>query len=225
MVDLYRPYEIQPDYPAALGLLSHLNAEELKELLNNDSRFDDMMKDVKQIRDLEAEKEVLMASNRSLAEFNLTKEPQLAEGKQHLQELSATGAALCQRIEGKVSELKQHTGDMTLETTLALLQTAAAESEEESEAIAEKFLDGNLDIDNFLEQFTARRKVMHLRRVKADKMTEILTRQRNASSAARSYTHHIAPSHIPLPPVTGSVPYPVPGVYMPMPGSYGSNVF
>jgi ESCRT-I complex subunit VPS37 len=49
MVDLYRPYEIQPDYPAALGLLSHLNAEELKELLNNDSRFDDVMKDVKQV--------------------------------------------------------------------------------------------------------------------------------------------------------------------------------
>lgn len=225
MVDLYRPYEIQPDYPAALGLLSHLNAEELKELLNNDSRFDDVMKDVKQIKDLEAEKEVLMASNRSLAEFNLTKEPQLAEGKQHLQELSETGAALCQRIESKVSELKQHSGDMTLETTLALLQTAAAESEEESEAIAEKFLEGDLDIDSFLEQFTAKRKVMHVRRVKADKMTEILTRQRNASSSARNYTHHIAPSYIPLPPVTGSVPYPVPGVYMPMPGSYGPNVF
>lgn len=49
MVDSYRPYQLQPDYPAALGLLSHLNGEELKELLNNDSRFDDMMKDLKQV--------------------------------------------------------------------------------------------------------------------------------------------------------------------------------
>jgi len=184
-----------------------------------------MMKDVKQIKDLEAEKEVLLASNRSLAEFNLTKEPQLAEGKRHLQELSETGAALCQRIESKVSELRQHKGDMTLETTLALLQTAAAESEEESEAIAEKFLEGDLDIDGFLEQFTASRKVMHLRRVKADKMTEILKRQHNAAYPPQSYTPHIAPSYNPLPPVTGSVPYPVPGVHMPMPGSYGHNVF
>jgi len=61
-----------------------------------------------QIKDLEAEKEVLLASNRSLAEFNLTKEPQLAEGKRHLQELSETGAALCQRIESKVSELSKY---------------------------------------------------------------------------------------------------------------------
>lgn len=93
------------------------------------------------------------------------------------------------------------------------------------QAIAEKFLVGDLDIDSFLEQFTARRKVMHLRRVKADKMTEILTRQRNALSPPRSYTHHNPPSHIPLPPVAGSMPYPVPGGYMPMPGSYGPNVF
>lgn len=71
-----------------------------------------------QIRDLEAEKEVLMASNRSLAEFNLTKEPQLAEGKQHLQELSATGAALCQRIEGKVSELSKYAAYVKLPKNL-----------------------------------------------------------------------------------------------------------
>lgn len=49
MVDLYRSYHLQPDFPAALGLLSHLNGEELKELLNNDSRFEDMMKDLKQV--------------------------------------------------------------------------------------------------------------------------------------------------------------------------------
>jgi hypothetical protein len=49
MVDSYRPYEIQPDYPAALGLLSHLSGEELKELLNNDSKVDHVMKDMKQV--------------------------------------------------------------------------------------------------------------------------------------------------------------------------------
>ncbi|KAJ4426621.1 vacuolar protein sorting-associated protein 37B [Periplaneta americana] len=230
---MYSNYQKEPDYAAALGLFSHLSAEELKELLNDDSKFDDMMKDIKQIKDLEAEKEMIMASNRSLAEFNLTKEPQLAEGKERLHELSETGAALCHSIEGKVSKIKQHSGDLTLETTLALLQTAAAESEEESDAIAEKFLDGELDLESFLEQFTARRKKMHLRRVKADKMAEILTRQRNmphqnSIPAAQGFTHHTAPSQLPLPPVVGqtpySVPYPIAGMYMPMPG-HGPNVF
>jgi hypothetical protein len=46
---MYSNYQKEPDYPAALGLFSHLNAEELKELLNDDNKFDDMMKDVKQV--------------------------------------------------------------------------------------------------------------------------------------------------------------------------------
>lgn len=39
----------EPDYPAALGLLNHLNAEELKDMLNNDEKFDIMLKDIKQV--------------------------------------------------------------------------------------------------------------------------------------------------------------------------------
>jgi ESCRT-I complex subunit VPS37 len=99
------------------------------------------------------------------------------------------------------------------------------------QAIAEKFIGGDLEIDSFLEQFSARRKVMHLRRVKADKMADMLTKQHNAlhlnsaSSPVQGYTHHTAPSYMPLPSVTGSMPYPASGMYMPMSGSYGANVF
>ena len=42
---------------------------------------------------------------------------------------------------------------MTADTALDLLQTAAAEIEEESETIAEKFLAGDMEVDEFLEQF------------------------------------------------------------------------
>lgn len=41
---------IQPDYPSAMGLLAHLNSDELKEMLNDDSKFDSVLKDVKQVR-------------------------------------------------------------------------------------------------------------------------------------------------------------------------------
>lgn len=40
---------IQPDYPSAMGLLAHLNADELKEMLNDDTKFDSVLKDVKQV--------------------------------------------------------------------------------------------------------------------------------------------------------------------------------
>lgn len=40
---------IQPDYPTAMGLLAHLNSDELKEMLNDDTKFDTVLKDVKQV--------------------------------------------------------------------------------------------------------------------------------------------------------------------------------
>lgn len=219
----------EPDYPAAVGIVSHLNSDELKEMLNDETKFEELMKDIKQFKDLETEKEMIMASNRSLAEFNLAKEPQLEEGKQRLQELSTKGEALCQSVESKIAELRSKTADLSLDTTLALLQTSAAESEEESEAIAEKFLEGDLEIEGFLEQFSVRRRLMHLRRVKADKMSELLAErsrspniQPRSSMSSPQVSHLNSASYYPLPPVAGSTPYPVGGMNMPMPmpGSY-----
>ncbi|XP_067014746.2 vacuolar protein sorting-associated protein 37B [Anabrus simplex] len=241
----------EPDYPAALGLISHLNIEELKELLNNDSKFEELLKDLKQFKELETEKEMIIASNRSLAEFNLSKEPQLEQGKERLKELSARGERLCQSIESKVQQLKQHTNNITTDTALALLQTAAAETEEESEKISEKFLEGDMDLETFLDQFLTRRRLMHLQRVKADKMAELMANRSLSPPSGRlgglpvvSPTQpgirHNVPSYFPLPPVGGggaappyppvggmgsSVPYPIGGVGMPMPGSYGANVY
>ena len=83
-----------------------------------------------------------------------------------------------------------------------------------------------MDLEEFLEKFTLRRKLMHLQRVKADKMAEILTRQPNllqqnsTPTSLHSYTVHSTPTVTPMPPITGAVPYPVGNMRMPMPGAY-----
>lgn len=100
-----------------------------------------------------------------------------------------------------------------MDTALALLQTAAATSEEESENIADQFISRDIDIDAFLEQFASSRKVMHLRKVKADKMKELLT-QRNSSNTNNSY----------VPSVNNVPAYPLGPINMPMPG-YRNNYF
>lgn len=48
---------------------------------------------------------MLMASNRSLAEFNLSKQPELQEGKQILRELSENGTKLCTSVKEKLDEI------------------------------------------------------------------------------------------------------------------------
>ncbi|KAJ8870565.1 hypothetical protein PR048_029588 [Dryococelus australis] len=218
---MYRNYPTEPDYPAALGLLSPLSAEELKEMLNNDAKFDEMMKDVKQFKELETEKELLIASNRSLAELNLSREPELGSGKQRIKELSGLGEELCNSVEKKLQELKNHSGNLTMDTSLALLQTAAAESEEESEAIFEKFTEGEMELDDFLEQFLARRKLMHTRRVKVDKMQELMNARARASARGPA-----ASNFYPVPPApAGLAPYPTFGSNIPMPGHFVPSMF
>lgn len=48
-----------------------------------------------------------MASNNSMAEFNLSKEPELVEGREKLQELSEIGEELTKKVEEKTKILSE----------------------------------------------------------------------------------------------------------------------
>ncbi|XP_022114969.1 vacuolar protein sorting-associated protein 37B [Pieris rapae] len=212
---------IQPDYPSAMGLLSHLNSDELKEMLNDDAKFDVVLKDVKQIKDWDTEKETIIVSNRSIAEYNLSKEPELEGLKAEVQEKSEIGENLCSRIQELLDEYKTKSAGISPDTTLALLQTAAAETEEQSENIASDFLTGKIDVDKFLEDFEPIRKSMHLRKFKAEKMSDLLR------SGQSSYSNDVSKPYLPYPSYgtqgVPSVPYPMGPLNMPMPGMYGNH--
>lgn len=205
-----------------------------------------------------------MDENTRLAEKNLTREPELAEQRNIINDLSAQGKDLCARIQEMLAEssenrksngssspfrVRQHnrrlssfaeskTSKISQDTAHALLQTAAAESEEQSEQIVKQLMDKELPIEQFLEQFLSARRTMHLRKVKADKMDE-LARQLRQSAAlgggggggARPYSGFYPASTpnaatTPYPPAMGgahnsAVPYPRgPIMHMPMPGQY-----
>ncbi|CAB3245583.1 unnamed protein product [Arctia plantaginis] len=214
---------IQPDYPSAMGLLAHLNSDELKEMLNDDTKFDSVLKDVKQVKDWETEREMTIASNRSLAEFNLSKEPDLEDLKAQVQQKSETGEQLCSRIQELLEDYKTKSAGISVDTTQALLQTAAAESEEQTENLAQDFLSGKIPVEKFLEDFEPARKNMHLRKFKADKMADLIR-----TGAHSSFGNGIARPYLPYPSFgqpqgPPNVPYPIGPLNMPMPGMYGNH--
>lgn len=49
-----------------------------------------------------------MASNSSLAEHNLTREPELVEGREKVEALSKEGEELTKRVEEKMQELRKY---------------------------------------------------------------------------------------------------------------------
>lgn len=109
---------------------------------------------------------------------------------------------------------------MNPETMLDILKAAAAESEEKSDKISEDFLDQSLTIDEFLDQFKSSRIEMHLRKLKVDKMQELLRQGAGPAPSQMNYggsNFYGQPTH-------GAAPYPSMqgGGYpmMPMPPNY-----
>lgn len=105
---------------------------------------------------------------------------------------------------------------------LDILKATAAESEEKSDKIAEDFLDSNIAIDEFLEQFKLSRMEMHLRKLKADKMQELLRHsgsglQINYPPGGMSNFYGPNPGAMPYPSMQAGG-YPM----MPMPPNYRS---
>ena len=56
----------------------------------------------------------------------------------------------------------------------ARLKVAAHEAEEESDNIAEDFLEGKMDIDDFLSSFMEKRTICHCRRAKEEKLQQVI---------------------------------------------------
>lgn len=80
-----------------------------------------------------------------------------------------------------------------------------------TQSIAEKFLAGDMEVDEFLEQFLSRRKLMHLRKVKVDKLKELI-KKTHFSAGGLGY-----PVTSNFPGIVPSIPYPTGPMSMPMP--------
>ncbi|KAJ8931356.1 hypothetical protein NQ314_015765 [Rhamnusium bicolor] len=77
---------LQADCKRAVSQLASLSNDELDEIMNNDEKIEGILSDLDQsyLKEIEQEKENLLATNNSMAEFNLSKEPELVEGREKI---------------------------------------------------------------------------------------------------------------------------------------------
>lgn len=193
------------------ALLQHLTVEELKELLNNKEKEEDMIKEDSRIKVLENTRDTLIASNKSLAEYNLAREPAYREARQALSEAHKMALEVKREVEAKKAKLNELSLQTSLDTTLALMQTSTAQADEESESIANKFLEKEIPVDSFLTQFIAKRKTAHSRRIKSEKLIEYIREQQRLTISGP-----MRPAPVP-PRAPGSFQYPT-AMGMPQPG-------
>jgi len=166
-----------PDYPMALSKIQVMSKEELDALLNDDEKFDDYIRSLQQIKQLYSEKEELMTSNKSLAEYNISQEPDIRSKRQELAEKHREAIEMVEKLKISRRELEAKSGNYKPDELYSLLQISSTEVEQDSEKIADEFLEGDVseaNVDAFLEKFLEKRRLYHMRNVKVNKIKEII---------------------------------------------------
>ncbi|TDH16579.1 hypothetical protein EPR50_G00021250 [Perca flavescens] len=158
--------------------LQDLSQSELQELLDNPQRVESMALESDEIQNIQLEREMALASNRSLAEQNLDVKPRLEVEKEVLVERYSQLEAIRETYRQHCSLRDGMVGQVSPEALFSRLQTEGSKTEAESETLADEFLEGSLPLDSFLDRFLSLRSLAHKRRVRIEKLQEIL-RQRS----------------------------------------------
>ncbi|XP_054568652.1 vacuolar protein sorting-associated protein 37B [Eptesicus fuscus] len=151
-----------------------LSLVQLNELLEDEAQLAAMVQRMEETQNVQLNKEMTLASNRSLAEGNLLYQPQLDARKARLTQKYQELQVLFEAYQIKKTQLDRQPSSASLETLLALLQAEGAKIEEDTEDMAEKFLEGELPLDSFIDVYQSQRKLAHVRRVKIEKLQEMV---------------------------------------------------
>ncbi|XP_006110344.2 vacuolar protein sorting-associated protein 37C isoform X2 [Pelodiscus sinensis] len=181
--------------PVKMETLKNLSMEELQELQENSEEIERLALESTEVQELQLEKEMALATNRSLAEQNLEFQTPLETGRANLSERYQKLQKLAKQCQEQKAKLEKFSATMQPGTLLSLLQVEGQKIEEESETMAEKFLEGEVSLERFLEQFSSMRKLSHLRRVRVEKLQEVLQKsEASQEPASDSHFNHQHPA-------------------------------
>ncbi|EPB79943.1 modifier of rudimentary (Mod(r)) protein [Ancylostoma ceylanicum] len=204
---------------SAMASIRSMTTDQLNELLYNESRLDNLIDNLPQIRSLPTEREAGIAQNKSLAEWNLAQEPKLNQLRMqlgstrlwyfHLSLLPYSPSSMS-IVQNYGSECDCHffcneiSSSKSLDTTSNLLQVAAQEADDDAENTARAFLEGTISTEQFMKDLLEKKTLAHLRKIKSDRLISVLRDQQYAQAAPA------------VPPRAGTAPYPE----MPMPNRH-----
>lgn len=202
---------------------------QLNELLEDDEKLNGMVKEMEEVQAVQLNKEMTLAGNRRLAEENLLQQPRLEELKEQLNHEYQKLQMVFEQYQMKKTRIDNQSSSASLEMLLALLQAEGAKIEEETENMAERFLDGEVSLDSFIDEYHTKRKLAHVRRVKIEKLQEMVLKgarlppahvqtasvqaEKTPASQVSYPTESTTPTPLPRrvpppPPATGALPTP-----------------
>uniref|UniRef100_A0A8D3E831 VPS37 C-terminal domain-containing protein n=1 Tax=Scophthalmus maximus TaxID=52904 RepID=A0A8D3E831_SCOMX len=157
---------------------------QLNEMLEDDDKLTTMVQEMDEMQDVQQSKAKTLVNNRTLAEQNLDLQPRLEHKKEQLTKRYNCLQENFESYQLRKSTLDHNSGNTSLDTLLALLQAEGAKIEEETENMADSFLDGDMTLDAFIDAYQSKRKLAHLRRVKIEKLQEMVLKGQRLPQAS-----------------------------------------
>ncbi|XP_065664140.1 uncharacterized protein LOC105846896 isoform X2 [Hydra vulgaris] len=161
-----------------MSLMNNYTKEDLQQVLDNEDKVNELIQDAEQTKNLRRKLKNLFELNKDLAVTNISMQPEFEIMKEKVlslvkeqKELRDKYDFICQKIASKLS----------LDSTLSILHAATAEKESESEETSSALLNETINVDEFIEQFIPQRKHYHLRKIKAEKLSQVLQKGSNRS--------------------------------------------
>ncbi|XP_076236669.1 vacuolar protein sorting 37A [Calliopsis andreniformis] len=160
--------------------LNNLSNEELKLLSEDDDRLDEFLDKHSELKDINATIDDAINWVQKTAEANVVKEPELRELQSDVANKVQTVATLKARYDQLIQRYNKLSEVFTPDHIKECLRKAADESHEESERIAEDFLNRKIDVERFLSTYIECRKLGQARRTKEEKLAHQLNELKRA---------------------------------------------
>uniref|UniRef100_A0A8D0HD16 Vacuolar protein sorting-associated protein 37A n=1 Tax=Sphenodon punctatus TaxID=8508 RepID=A0A8D0HD16_SPHPU len=163
-----------PDVPDAFPELSELSISQLTDMNEQEDVLLEQFVNLPQLKQVITDKDDLVKSIEELAKKNLLLEPSLDAKRQTVLDKYEQLTQMKITFEKKMQRQHELSESCSKSALQARLKVAAHEAEEESDTIAEDFLEGKTEIDDFLSSFMEKRTICHCRRAKEEKLQQTI---------------------------------------------------
>ncbi|XP_037655122.1 vacuolar protein sorting-associated protein 37A-like isoform X2 [Choloepus didactylus] len=163
-----------PDVPDTFPELPELSVSQLTDMNEQEEILLEQFLTLPQLKQIINDKDDLVKSIEELARKNLLLEPSLEAKRQTVLDKYELLSQMKSTFEKKMQRQHELSESCSASALQARLTVAAHESEEESDNIAEDFLEGKTEIDDFLSSFMEKRTICHCRRAKEEKLQQAI---------------------------------------------------
>lgn len=164
-----------PDIEDSFSVLGDMSSEQLQLILDDERKFMELFESMPGLKKFYEQRTELYRICQELAKKNLSYKPELEKRKERVRELEQEQVDLNETFHQQC--LKQQALNKQCDPQLLLdnIRVAAADAECSSDSLAEDFLEGKLPLDDFLKQYSEKRTKFHLRKVKEEKLMQMLS--------------------------------------------------